>query len=177
MCVYVCICPCMCMHMCLHVCLHLCVHVYAYVCFCMCVCVCVCCTHLHIFMGGISFLTVMPLLHRSAGQCWMKQLLSFLFFAIMIVSCSPIYFCQVFLHAINLSHLCTRSVSYSFFFFHSAWSRVWTFIRLVLIPNAALEGREYMFVIHPALKHTQMSARCRVVPAPCGTLMPFLHPV
>lgn len=117
MCVYVCICPCMCMHMCLHVCLHLCVHVYAYVCFCMCVCVCVCCTHLHIFMGGISFLTVMPLLHRSAGQCWMKQLLSFLFFAIMIVSCSPIYFCQVFLHAINLSHLCTRSVSYSFFFF------------------------------------------------------------
>ena len=94
MCVYVCICICVCMHMCLHVCLHLCVHVYACVCICMCVCVCVCCTHLHIFMGGISFLTVMPLLHRSAGQCWMKQLLSFLFFAIMIVSCSPIYFCH-----------------------------------------------------------------------------------
>lgn len=51
----------------------------------------------------------------TAWECWMKRLLSFLSFAIMIVSCSPIYFCQVFLHAINLPHLCTGSVSYSFF--------------------------------------------------------------
>lgn len=78
---------------------------------------CVMCAYLHphIFLGGISFQAVMPLLHHSTQECWMEQLLSFLFFTIMIVSCSPICFCQVFLHAINLPHLCTSSVSYSFF--------------------------------------------------------------
>lgn len=84
-----------------------------------------------IFLGGISFPAVMPLLHQSAWERWMTRLLSFLFLTIMIVSCGPIYSCQVFLHAINLPHLCTRSVSYSLF--HTAQTYIRSFIHLVLI--------------------------------------------
>lgn len=84
-----------------------------------------------IFPRGISFPAVVPLLRQSAWERWMKRLLSFLFLTIMIVSCGPIYSCQVFLHAINLPHLCTRSVSYSLF--HTAQTHVRSFIHLVLI--------------------------------------------
>ena len=56
------------------------------------------------FLGWV-FLFSYAFLHHFAWKCWMKSLLSFLFFTIMIVSCSPIYFCQVFLHAINLSFI------------------------------------------------------------------------
>lgn len=106
------------------------------------VCVCLCTSS---YFPGRNFISgVMPLLHPSAWECWMKRLLSFLFFTIMIVSCSPIYSCQVFLHAINLPHLCTRSVSYSLF--HTAQTYVWSVIHLVLILDDMQTARAPLYV-------------------------------
>ena len=65
----------------------------------------------------------------------LDQVVTFIpLFTIMIVSCSPIYFCQVFLHAINLSHLSTGSVSFAFF--TAVQSYGWPFICLIFILDA-----------------------------------------
>lgn len=64
----------------------------------------------------------------------MKELFSFLFFTVMIVSWSSIYFCEVFLHAINLSHLYTSSVTFAFSIATQSYG--WSFICLIFIPDA-----------------------------------------
>jgi hypothetical protein len=83
-----------------------------------------------LLLGGIFILVLLLILYHFAWECWIKWLFSFLFFTIMIVSCSPIYFCQIFLCAINLSHFCTGSVSFSFF--HSC-KEPWLVFDLVFI--------------------------------------------
>lgn len=92
--------------------------------FCMSICFTRACAHIYTFvyefshcgqLFGVIFIFSYMFFHHCSGECWMEWLLSFLFFSIMIVSCSPIYSCQVFLHAINLPHLCIHPVSFSFF--------------------------------------------------------------